>query len=63
MTNLRIYRLAMHELLRLRYEVEENKLKAFPNNSITKHRIELLDKEIDELHEMILIEEHKELTA
>ena len=53
----------MHELLRLRYEVEENKLKAFPNNSITKHRIELLDKEIDELHEMILIEEHKELTA
>jgi hypothetical protein len=59
MTNLRIYNLAMTELLRKKYEVEEPKFKANPNNRITKHRIEVLDKEIDELHEMILIEEHK----
>jgi len=57
MTNLRINRLAMNELMRLRYEVYENTLKKYPDSKIAQHRISELDKEIDELHEMILKEE------
>lgn len=48
--------MAMYELLRKK-EFEESKLKVNPNSIIAKNRLERFDKEIIELHEMIIKEE------
>ena len=56
MTSLRIYNLAMDGLLRER-EFEETKLSLKPDSKIVQHRVSVLDKEINELHEMIIKEE------
>jgi hypothetical protein len=56
MTKSRIYNLAMHELLSLR-EKEEEYEKA--GSTIATARLEKLDKDISELHEMILEAEKK----
>lgn len=55
MTNLRIYRLAMDQLLR-QWAAEKDKLQLDPSNQLAKSRIVELDNEMDELDEMILLE-------
>ena len=55
LTKLRIYNLAYAELLR-RQDVERNQR---PESNIKRHMIKRYDAEIDELHELILIEEAK----
>jgi len=55
MKNLRIYRLAMRELLSTR-DFEESRLYENPDNEITMCRIDILDKEIKELCQLVVEE-------
>ena len=55
LTKLRIYNLAYAELLR-RWDIERNQR---PESSIKRHMMRRYDDEIEELHELILIEEAK----
>jgi hypothetical protein len=55
----KIYYYAYFEVLR-RLEKEKERLKENPSNSITKHRIEVLDNEAIELHQLILEAEYDE---
>jgi len=52
MTDLRIYRLAMNQLLTNR-KTEEKRLLENPKNLITIDRLEKIDADIEYLHELI----------
>ena len=58
MKNLKIYNLAMYELLNQK-EREEERLKARPNNKYTQRGLKAINSSIDYLHNLILIEESK----
>lgn len=56
MTNLRIYRLAMNELLRL-WGFAKDKLEEEPNSQTSKHRVKKFENEMNKLQKMILKDE------
>jgi len=54
----KIYNLAMNQLL-LKWERESKNLEKNPESEICKYWVEEVEKEINELHELILEEEKK----